>query len=53
MGRFAPLTLAAEMVSTELALPAPGTMVAGEKEHVKALGRLPQVSATALLKAPD
>jgi hypothetical protein len=41
------------MVRTELALPDPGVIVAGEKEQVKVLGRLPQVSVTGLLKAPD
>jgi hypothetical protein len=41
------------MVRTALALPAPGVIAAGEKEQVKVLGRLAQVSVTGLLKAPD
>ena len=46
-------TDAAEIVRTEVAVPAPGVMVPGENEQFKVLGRLPQERAMGLLNAPD
>src|ERR1700677_275853 len=52
-GRFTPLVVMSEMVRTEVAVPAPGVMVAGENEQLSVSGILPQLSEMGLLKVPD
>src|SRR5208282_693755 len=48
-----PSTATVETVRTEVAVLAPGVMVAGEKEQLKLEGSPLQVSEMGLLKAPD
>jgi hypothetical protein len=41
------------MVRVEVAVPDPGVMFAGEKEHLSVLGRPEQLSEIGLVKDPD
>src|ERR1039458_815364 len=52
-GRFIPVTVVEEMVRVEVAVPAPGVMLAGKKEQAKVLGMPLQLSEMGLLNDPD
>ena len=52
-GKALPSTDEAEIVRTEVAVPAPGVIVLGENEQRSVLGRPPQERAMGVLNTPD